>query len=76
MSQPLDRAALHEASAVLRRLAELVEDGVLTTTTEAQFVAAAYWQGAADALSAVAKGDLGGDGGRAQMDGPKDRRRA
>ncbi len=58
MSAGLDTAALQEASGVLRRLAELVEDGTLAATEEAQVVAAASWRGAADALSAAAQGDF------------------
>ncbi len=56
MFERLDAAVLQEASAVLRRLAELVEDGTLTATAESQLVAAASWQGAAVALSAAVDG--------------------
>lgn len=46
--------ALREASAVLYRLAEKVEDGTLTASSETQLVIAAAWHGAADALESAA----------------------
>ena len=57
MSERPDAAALQNASAVLRRLTQLVEDGTLAATEETQLVAASYWHGAADALSTAADGD-------------------
>lgn len=54
MTQPLDAAALLEASAVLKRLAAQVEDGSLTGDEEATPAIAATWRGASEALAQAA----------------------
>lgn len=55
MSQPLDAAALQEASAVLQRLAARVEDGAMTDDDDTAPVLAASWRGAAEALAELAR---------------------
>lgn len=57
MSQPLDGAALQEASAVLQQLAVRVEDGELTADDDEGLVLAAAWRGAAEALEQAAAAD-------------------
>lgn len=54
MSQPVDGAALQEASAVLHRLAAHVEDGALVDEDGAATVVAAAWRGASEALAQAA----------------------
>lgn len=56
MSQPLDRAALQEASAVLQQLAARVEDGSLDDGDDGAAPAvAAAWRGASVALAQAAE---------------------
>lgn len=54
MSQRLDAAALQDGSAVLRRLARLVEEGTLEAGGDSQLIVAASWWGAADGLTLAA----------------------